>query len=408
MHSEGALQVSFEIKNDGTGIDTFLKSLTDLLDTIYSRKVEHEIWVTGLSGGQQPRYQRICYSQLQLDFEDLSRYSAWNNWNNAADDCNRFYRIMIDILPEHFELEPYCYSYDPTITTSIMATPKEIEEANQLRATQEATRPERKWKEFIANQLICQRNNNRVYERLSEVLATPQKFWHGVSSVSMKPRDPRYAVVYLSTHYSPNSHDPDTYQARIDLGIYIQVKPIDAFTHSCGSLLSELAQSHFQRMCSITEEIIEKDLEDNQKWHAGMLFKPGDVRDELIRKCENQLREELNLPKIGEGFIYETLLANTVNSIYPDSIREFSPDWLGQQRLDIFIPSLNLALEYNGEQHYHPIEFFGGEDGFKKTKARDKKKRRLCKKNNVTLIEWKFTEDITESLVRERITEAMQ
>ena len=34
-----------------------------------------------------------------------------------------------------------------------------------------------------------------------------------------------------------------------------------------------------------------------------------------------------------------------------------------------------------------PIEFFGGEDAFKKTKERDAKKKRLCKENNCILIE---------------------
>lgn len=50
---------------------------------------------------------------------------------------------------------------------------------------------------------------------------------------------------------------------------------------------------------------------------------------------------------------------------------EFSPSWLGVQRLDIYNNRVNLAIEYNGQQHYFPVEVFGGEEGFKKCIERD-------------------------------------
>jgi hypothetical protein len=52
-------------------------------------------------------------------------------------------------------------------------------------------------------------------------------------------------------------------------------------------------------------------------------------------------------------------------------------DWLktgnktGKQELDIWIPELKLAIEYDGEQHFRPVSVFGGEEGFERTKARD-------------------------------------
>lgn len=45
---------------------------------------------------------------------------------------------------------------------------------------------------------------------------------------------------------------------------------------------------------------------------------------------------------------------------------EYSPDWLGKQRFDIYIPKYNIAIEYNGEQHYKPIARFGGVLGYNK------------------------------------------
>ena len=49
----------------------------------------------------------------------------------------------------------------------------------------------------------------------------------------------------------------------------------------------------------------------------------------------------------------------------------------------------NIGTEYQGLQHDVPIEFFGVEDAFKKTKERDAKKKILCKEDNFILIEVK-------------------
>ena len=51
----------------------------------------------------------------------------------------------------------------------------------------------------------------------------------------------------------------------------------------------------------------------------------------------------------------------------------------------IFNPKLNLAIEYNGRQHYEPVEIFGGEVEFEKRKILDNKKKDLLAKHNCTL-----------------------
>lgn len=43
-------------------------------------------------------------------------------------------------------------------------------------------------------------------------------------------------------------------------------------------------------------------------------------------------------------------------------------------------------IEYHGEQHYHPIEYFGGEENFKTQQKRDEIKLEYCKKNNIPLL----------------------
>jgi len=69
--------------------------------------------------------------------------------------------------------------------------------------------------------------------------------------------------------------------------------------------------------------------------------------------------------------------------------------------LDIFIPSLNLAFEYHGQQHYSSIE--GTEfvnTPFEDRKSNDDERRNLCKEAGITLIEVPYWWDKTkESLL---------
>lgn len=80
----------------------------------------------------------------------------------------------------------------------------------------------------------------------------------------------------------------------------------------------------------------------------------------------------------------------------------------GQMSYDVFIPKLKLAFEYQGQQHFEPIEFFGGEESYKQTCERDKAKKTLSKLNGIKLIYVNYWEDLTESLIRGKIEEVAQ
>lgn len=64
--------------------------------------------------------------------------------------------------------------------------------------------------------------------------------------------------------------------------------------------------------------------------------------------------------------------------------------WLKRQRFDIYIPSLNIAVEYNGHQHYMPIKYFGDELAHQKTLEKDDLKRQKCKNNDCLLLKLKY------------------
>lgn len=121
--------------------------------------------------------------------------------------------------------------------------------------------------------------------------------------------------------------------------------------------------------------------------------------DERTARAEVQSRLGLS------RWARETQLFQMVQKLFPDFIvqREASPIWLGRQRLDVYVPDLRLALEHHGQQHFEPIDIFGGDAALKRTIERDAQKRRLCKENGVTLIEVRFDEPLTVPTLRRRV-----
>ena len=122
-------------------------------------------------------------------------------------------------------------------------------------------------------------------------------------------------------------------------------------------------------------------------------------------EAENEIREILGIPHISEGWISEIELLNMVRDVLPGNkvLHQASPEWLGRQRLDIFIPELNVAIEYQGRQHYEPIPFFKGVEGLLQTQERDKLKAKLCTENGVTLLYFRYDEEITHKLIENRM-----
>lgn len=59
---------------------------------------------------------------------------------------------------------------------------------------------------------------------------------------------------------------------------------------------------------------------------------------------------------------------------------------------DFYLPDYNLVIEYQGQQHYNPIECFGGKDRFEGQIKRDSIKKEYCNKNNIDLLEISYKE----------------
>jgi hypothetical protein len=122
----------------------------------------------------------------------------------------------------------------------------------------------------------------------------------------------------------------------------------------------------------------------------------------LLREAENEVREARGLSAVGEAWVSETELLYRVRELLPgvDVLAHAQPKWLGRQHLDIWIPSLSVAIEYHGLQHFQSVEFFGGEDAFRRGQELDERKRSLCDKNGIRLVEIAHDQEIDDQALR--------
>ena len=95
----------------------------------------------------------------------------------------------------------------------------------------------------------------------------------------------------------------------------------------------------------------------------------------LYRKKESKLYDVLK-----EVFNNETV----IHSYYDKDI-------LGKQEIDIFFPKYKIGIEFQGEQHFQPIDFAGLGIDFATTlyeecKNRDIRKKEICEQNNIHLL----------------------
>lgn len=92
---------------------------------------------------------------------------------------------------------------------------------------------------------------------------------------------------------------------------------------------------------------------------------------------------------LNENKLYELLIQN----LNTDVVRQKHFKWLKNKKtmsLDFYLPCFNIAIEYQGEQHFVPIKYFGGVKKYNENILRDKTKIELCKKNSIKLLHFTF------------------
>ena len=71
---------------------------------------------------------------------------------------------------------------------------------------------------------------------------------------------------------------------------------------------------------------------------------------------------------------------------------------LKKLQFDFYLPKYNLLIEYDGIQHFQPVEYYGGESGYKMNKLRDEIKNDYCMKNEINFLRIPYTYNTVEEI----------
>ena len=99
---------------------------------------------------------------------------------------------------------------------------------------------------------------------------------------------------------------------------------------------------------------------------------------------------------IGEKEITQYLLSNNI-----EFIPQYTFDGCKNKKklpFDFYLPAYNICIEYDGLQHFKPVDHFGGEEGFKQRQYNDSIKNQFCRLNDIQLIRIKYDQDIETEL----------
>lgn len=79
-----------------------------------------------------------------------------------------------------------------------------------------------------------------------------------------------------------------------------------------------------------------------------------------------------------------------------------------RMELDGYCEELKMAFEYDGEQHFKPQPFFGGEKKFQQLTKNDRLKDELCLKNDIILIRIPYFIKDKENFIKNKVLEIEQ
>lgn len=177
-------------------------------------------------------------------------------------------------------------------------------------------------------------------------------------------------------------------------------------TKSCGcykaelhSTMNDLTNQNFGELTALYSDTVAKD--GQRIWHCKCScgkeidVRAGALRSGKIKSCGCKTSKgNLEIRKWLENNQIDFEQEYTFKNLYNKNSKNLL-------RFDFAIfkeKKLIGLIEYNGRQHYEPIDFFGGVDNFIEQQKRDNLKMEYCKNNNINLFIIKYNEDIKEKM----------
>lgn len=128
------------------------------------------------------------------------------------------------------------------------------------------------------------------------------------------------------------------------------------------------------------------------KHECGFIFKTrlsdfyyAEKNSHMCPKCKKNLKRASKGQKKIKDILQELQIIFEEESRLDNSLLRF----------DFYFEFKNkkFAIEYNGEQHYRAIDYFGGEERLIAQQERDRRKRKYCEEKGINLLEIRFDEE---------------
>lgn len=189
------------------------------------------------------------------------------------------------------------------------------------------------------------------------------------------------------------------------------IKPNDLLNgHGCKKCFNEKRGYN-----KLSKEIFK---ERSEKIHRFINGEPKYIYDDIeyidistkvkifCKKCNKYFYQRPSSHLIGKGCPIcgtKSKLEDKIRNLLTDNnysfIEQKSFEWLKYKQslfIDFYIPSLNIAIECQGIQHFKSVSKFGGNTELIITKERDKIKKQLCDEHNIKLFYFTNQKQIKE------------
>lgn len=213
------------------------------------------------------------------------------------------------------------------------------------------------------------------------------------------------------------NESPPKVKCTCDCGNIVILRKSDVqsgHTLSCGCLQTEMTSlrnqvDHTGQVSNYGVKLLSQAEKNNKgQWlwncecgYCHKIFKelPARVLNNHVRSCGCLISSSR------EKFIENILIENNIEYIPQYTFLNCKSKNNYVLRFDFGIiknGKLFYLIEYDGEQHFHPVKHWGGEKGYINNLERDEIKNKYCKENNIKLLRLPYT--LTENEIKDKIT----
>ena len=122
------------------------------------------------------------------------------------------------------------------------------------------------------------------------------------------------------------------------------------------------------------------------------------IKSKIVVECKKHSNFETSAELLMKGYgcsscgkisVGEERISKYLTSNGIEYIKQKSFDgcvYQNKMQFDFYIPSRNICIEYDGKQHFGPIEYFGGDKAYNDQVKKDNIKDEFCKSENIKLV----------------------